>query len=313
MPYDGSSRPFAIGLKPLDPAEWIELDDGLEAFLAEKDRLYAERAEDVFVAEPETVASQREVLEMLAGHLVATYPDLYARIQGGMAIPSLGRTVALDDPLPLKAASRLVQEDLILMRNGAEGWRLAAGSLCFPSSWSLREKFGRPLDEIHGPVPAFGRGTRMSELINRIFDNLAVKKPVLRWNWSIQAGDALHKPFSHDQRLDRAARPTSKFAGDAVASAFIRVERQTLRRLPASGDILFTIRIHLDPVAALARHPDRAALASGLADQLDALDRAQLDYKGLAADRDGLAAYLRWLALEPDPERCEAVFGEDQG
>ena len=26
-PYDGTSRPFTIGLKPLDPENWIEIDD----------------------------------------------------------------------------------------------------------------------------------------------------------------------------------------------------------------------------------------------------------------------------------------------
>ena len=25
-PYDGSAKPFTIGLKPLDPDEWIEVD-----------------------------------------------------------------------------------------------------------------------------------------------------------------------------------------------------------------------------------------------------------------------------------------------
>ena len=28
-PYDGSVKPFTIGLRPLDPAEWIEVDDRL--------------------------------------------------------------------------------------------------------------------------------------------------------------------------------------------------------------------------------------------------------------------------------------------
>lgn len=78
--------------------------------------------------------------------------------------------------------------------------------------------------------------------------------------------------------------------------AFIRVERQTLRKLPASRDILFTIRIHLDPLAVLARHPDRATLAASFAAQLEALDVAQLDYKGLTSDRDRLIAVLNHMA-----------------
>ena len=40
---------------------------------------------------------------------------------------------------------------------------------------------------------------------------------------------------------------------------YLRHKRQTLRRLPASGDILFTIRIYVQPLAALAGQPRRAA------------------------------------------------------
>ena len=57
-------------------------------------------------------------------------------------------------------------------------------------------------------------------------------------------------------------RPAVAISRSRVAAhAFIRVERQTLRKLPVSGDILFTIRIYLDPMAVLRSHPDRAALA----------------------------------------------------
>ena len=37
---------------------------------------------------------------------------------------------------------------------GADGlYRLIGGVLCFPSSWVLRDKLGRPISEVHGPVP----------------------------------------------------------------------------------------------------------------------------------------------------------------
>jgi len=110
-------------------------------------------------------------------------------------------------------------------------------------------------------VPGFGPGTRPAELINRMFDGLQ-GQAVERFNWSIQADNALYHPLSNVERIDRATnRPTRFPDGDVRAHAFIRVERQTLRKLPSSRDILFTIRIHLDPLAVLDRHPDRATLA----------------------------------------------------
>ena len=185
----------------------------------------------------------------------------------------------------------------MLMRRDTAGWRLTAASLCFPSSWTLREKFGRPLGEIHAPVPGFGAGTRTATLIERIFDKLQPAQPVQRFNWSLQAGDGLYHPLSGLEREDRAAARPARFGSEAaLGAAFIRVERQTLRKLAFTGDILFTIRIYLDPMGLLRSRPERAALAASFAGQLLALDAEQLDYKGLTADRDRLVEALRGIA-----------------
>ncbi|RUM97587.1 DUF3445 domain-containing protein [Pseudaminobacter arsenicus] len=300
-PYDGSTKPFTIALKPLDPREWIELDDDLTTYLSEKDRLYATVPGKVFVAQEATVDAQRELLDLLVAHLLEHHPDTYRQEGTRIHIAGGSRSVEVDDTAaPLRVASLLVPEDLILMRRHEDGWRLDAGALCFPSSWSLEEKFGRTMQDIHIPVPAFGPGTRTASIIDRVFDNLLVEQPVQRFNWSLQAGRELYMPFSQQQRIDRATMRPSKFSAedDIAAQAFIRVERQTLRKLPRSGDIVFTIRIYLDPLSTLARHSEATRLASSFADQLDALDQAQLDYKGLAADRDRLAAILRKMQDE---------------
>lgn len=299
-PYDGSSAPFSIGLKQLDLATWIEIDDTFDFQMQEKRRIYAAVSDKVLVAEPGTEAAQQEVFDLLLAHVLEAFPERFRKTEDGVAIagqPMLSAQEISAMP-PLKTASLLAQEDLILMRKGEDGWRLAAGSLCFPSSWTLTEKFGRPLQDIHQPVPSFGPGTRNAELIARMFDNLQVARPVFRFNWSIQAGDALYHPLSNAGRVDRAEQRPSKF-GDAEinAAAFMRVERQTLRKLPSSGDILFTIRIFLDPLGTLARHPDRASLAPSFAAQLMALNVDQLDYKGLTTDRDQLVEALNAIAL----------------
>ncbi|MBX3531758.1 MAG: DUF3445 domain-containing protein [Rhizobiaceae bacterium] len=297
-PYDGSAKPFTIGLKPLDAASWIEIDRHYAAYIAEKRRLMGELPDLVFAAEAGTADAQQEVLDLLTAHLASGGGQDMVSSEVRDAAAAQLRDVAGMEPNipPLNRAALLVQEDLVLMRRGDNGWRLAAASLCFPSSWSLREKFGRPMHEIHTPVPGFGAGTRNAELIERMFDRLQ-GQAVWRLNWSIAVDPSLYLPLSTVERKDRADRRASRFpTEDPVASAFIRVERQTLRKLPASGDILFTIRIHVDPMRVLASHPDRARLAAGFAEQLAAMEEAQLDYKGLAADRDRLVASLRAMA-----------------
>jgi len=304
-PYDGSGKLFQIGLKPLDLSDWIEIDGFLETFLAEKDRLFALHRDKVFVAEEGSEAGQRETLALLAEHLPQRFPEVFHREGGHMHVGATGRTAALDgagEP-PLRTAAKLVPEDLVLMRKGPGGWRLAAASLSFPSSWTLSEKFGRPLADIHAPVPGFGRGTRTAGVIDRIFDNLRPDGPVQRWNWSLQADRTLYLPFSHSERVDRTeGRPGPRFPGpDPVAAAFIRVERQTLRKLPHTGDILFTIRIHLDPMGWMREHPRGPEIAKKFAEQLEGLDEPQLAYKGFGADRDHLIRALRRLADAPAP------------
>jgi hypothetical protein len=51
--------------------------------------------------------------------------------------------------------------------------------------------------------------------------------------------------------------------GPVAKNVYLRLERQTLRKLPESGDILFTIRIYIDPLSALETHPEGASLAAG--------------------------------------------------
>lgn len=291
-PYDGSSKPFTIGLRPLDVARWIEMDERLPAYLGEKNRHFAEHPERVFVAEEGTADAGGEVLALALAHLTENFPQTYRRQGDLIEIAGMNQPVDLVSPgrHPLHTASLLVAEDLVLMRRGEDGWRLAAASLCFPSSWSLAEKFGRPLPDIHRPVPGLGHGSRMETLIARIFDNLKVDQPVERLNWSLQENADLHRPLSHNARLGRQERGGEKAGEEGL---FIRVERQTLRRLPASGDILFTIRIHVDPVAALATHPDRATIAASFAEQIKTLSEEQTGYKGLASMRDEMIETLR--------------------
>ncbi len=285
-PYDGSKQPFTIALEPLGARDWIEVDGHLVRDLAEKERLLATRRDRVAREEPATREAGVEVLAMLAKHLPEKFPETYAQEGAAMRVLPAGRAVPLDgDETPLVTAARLVQEDLCLMRRDERAWRLAAAVLCFPAGWSLADKAGADLSAIHAPVPGFAG--RMENVVARIFDNLRPGAPLLRFNWSIYGDADLHRP------PDAAA---ARFRQDDPARAHVRVERQTLTRLPVSGDILFTIRTHVDPVAALASHPRGRGLAAGLRAQLLALTPDQTSYKGLASARDELARTLDDIA-----------------
>jgi hypothetical protein len=284
-PYDGSSPLFRIGARPLDPARWIVTDARLAADLAAKRELLATRHDEVVALEPGTEAAQAELRDLVVRHLDDAHRTTHRRDGDEMEVLADGRRIRLDADPPLVTAARLVQDDLVLMRRGPAGWRLAAAVLCFPSSWRLADKFGRPIHEVHAPVPGFGAGTRNGELIARMFDNMRADTPMIRWNWSLYGDDALFHP--HDS-------PPQRFgSGEIAGRVFLRVERQTLRRLPDSGDIAFLIRVAVDPLDMLERHSEGARIAAAIADQIEGLDDAQLAYKGLAGDRERLVRRLR--------------------
>jgi hypothetical protein len=291
-PYDGSSQPFTIGLQQLDPDRWIEPDADLGPQLAEKQQILEQYGDLVFRAETGTEAAQQEVLDTLADYLLTHHPALYRR--DGERMHAAGTAVELGDASapPLQRAGLLVQDDLVIMRKGDAGWRIAAAFLAFPSSWSLEEKFGKVMGEVHAPVPDFQAGSRNAGLIERMFDNLSPDRFVVRWNWSVNWRHALYHP-----QPSTTAESASVPARDAV----IRVERQTLRKLPRSGDILFTIRIYLDPVAAIMAQPRATELAASLADQLEGLSIEQAGYKGMLQRRAELVDLLRRKAVSPGP------------
>ena len=245
---DGPWR-LAMGLRRLELTDWLRVDAAHAHQMRLRDRLLHERRDEVAAALPESAAGAAETLALLTAFLPQRFAERWV-LQDGVMIDRVdGRQIDLASDAPLVAAGRLVQEDLCLMRPGPDGYYLAAAVLCFPSHWRLHEKLGRPMAVIHGPVPGFAE--RLGAPVDRFMTTLSVERPVWRVNWSIAENDEL---FSPDDRA--AHRPAT---GRTVADAlFLRVERQTLRRLPHSGDVLFTIHTAVSPLTEAIGCPRRA-------------------------------------------------------
>ncbi|WP_370339640.1 heme-dependent oxidative N-demethylase subunit alpha family protein, partial [Parvularcula marina] len=77
IPFENGHPGFKIALKPLDPARWIEPDEGLGDRLTEKAHLDETAADEVFRASPEADAAQRETLRLLSRYLLEHHPSFY--------------------------------------------------------------------------------------------------------------------------------------------------------------------------------------------------------------------------------------------
>lgn len=152
---------------------------------------------------------------------------------------------------PLLAASRLVSDDLCLMERREHGWTLTAASLCAPSFFSAAEAVGKPLAGLHGPVPGFNDS--LLPRVARIFDHLPDGQILERRNWTV-VNDP--EPFQPDPAPFRARLPRQS-TEEIAASLHVRRERQTLRRAPRTGAVLFTIRIWTERLEDLLAEPAR--------------------------------------------------------
>ncbi len=291
-------RPFAdlpfrvsMSLLPLDFADWVEADSDFAPQLAEKRRLMAERRHDVFGALPEARAACDEFLGLLLANVVAHHASRFVPEGPGVRLLGLDEVVAPGDPHwhPLELAGRLVQEDWCIMQAEAAGapYRLTAASLCFPSRWKLHEKLGLPMAGIHGPVPIYAE--RLSAPVDRFFSVLKVEKPVRRHNWSIYDDPRLFQPTGHGMtEADQSI--TAENVGSRI---WLRIERQTLVRLPQSGAIVFGIRTHRHSLSQLEAEPRSAA---DLAEAIRTMPPDMALYKSVGRLEGPLLAYLDRIA-----------------
>jgi hypothetical protein len=285
FPFKNAPFRMAMGLNELDLRDWIQIDEHFADELALKERLLAERHAQVFRAAPETETASREVLELLTAHLLTHFPHWFRRDGSAFTLLLTGKTYDLNDARlhPLDLAARLVQEDLCLMQARGDSYRLTAASVCFPSRWNMPDKIDHDLLGIHGVVPFYADALGMKT--DRFFELLTEDMPVWRMNWNVHEDPTLFQPEG-----SKRPRPDPEFtAENAGEKLWIRIERQTLRRLAASGAILFAIRTYRYPLSILRRRPDIAAELAGAIRHMPP-ETAQYKSQGVFAE-----AALAWL------------------
>lgn len=268
LPFLDGPRPagqddfrWRLGVRPLDLRDWIELGPDADAAIAAKDELNRTHPSTVFASLDDVEAEAQEAADALVGHLRTRWPERYA---GATLRPDLH---------PLDAVARLVPEDLVLMTerpdsDGTPRLVFAAGSVCFPNRWDLRSKIGLPLRAVHAPVAQLN--DQLALPIDRFFERLTPDKAFWRLGWGVLDTPDWYTP------LDGTAAPRPD--DPQPADLFLRVERETLRRFPRTGAVLFTIRTYLTAIPNVLG--DRL-VAERLMAALDALPDDVRTYKDL--------------------------------
>ena len=296
LPFARGAYRMAMDLMTVPEAEWFEVDACYPAEMAERRRLLATSRTDVFAALPQSDDARHEALLLVVNALTTHHPTWFEQDGDLVRNHLTGEAWSTKSVDPLELAGRLVQDDLCLVQNEADGPVFTAGVLCFPSRWRLMDKIGKPLAAVHGPVPFYA--DRLSRPVDRFMRHLKPGPIASRLNWSLLDDPALFQP-SGKWRVAGKADITQQNVGHRI---FLRVERQTLRRLPTSEAVLFGIRVHVYPLERVISGYNRASI---LLEAVRALPADTQRYKSLLPFRSALLTWLaartQAFAAETDP------------
>ncbi|MDX1951308.1 MAG: DUF3445 domain-containing protein [Verrucomicrobiota bacterium] len=171
---------------------------------------------------------------------------------------------------------------LLLKKNESGAFQFVGGSVCFPSSWKPEEKFGKPLAEIHSPVPHLNEeiGTQIHLFLQRLRPGHSWE----RYNWGLSRSSELNQ---HPVRKLPPLLPETE-PGDI----WVRIEHQSLLALPVTTGILFGIRIVNVPLLDLLKD---SQISMHFARMLRTMPEEMARYKGILAIRPNLLRHIASL------------------
>ncbi|CCX04519.1 Similar to conserved hypothetical protein [Aspergillus fumigatus Af293]; acc. no. XP_752756 [Pyronema omphalodes CBS 100304] len=300
LPY----RPFrhgpkyfiTMGLRRLSFSDWIELDSDYLSYHSQKASRIISRGKKCCDTLPSALPHAYELLEELCRYLPARYPSLYRKTDRGMDNIVTGESFdIMERPLkedPMQMAARWVQDDLAIMVEGGDGqYYLQAGATLLTGFWRLGDKMGMGLDEIHrsGDVPGFE--SKLRKGMENFFGRLKVEECMGRSNYFIQVdGELPWSPSigSEDGQPGEFGWFTAE-GEKPIEQIYFRSERQSLRRLPKTGGVVFTIRTYFVPVTEIVKEP---YVPGRLASAIRSWDDDVAKYKGRERYEKVLLAYL---------------------
>lgn len=221
-----TGSPRLPGTEPVPVDDLVRVDDAFARQMALRARLMGEGADLVHALAADAVPAAQELLETVLGMLDAR---LDYSVERDRVIRPDGTIARIDRESQLMTLGLLVQNDFCLMQKRADEHVLTGAILCFPASWTLVEKFNRPLSMIHGQVDEYDANIGLR--VQRLFDGIEPGRPLVRYNALRYEDATLFQPRRENDRRDHPV-------GDAK---YVRSERQCLFRLPGTGAVVFAI------------------------------------------------------------------------
>lgn len=246
---------------------------------------------------PHMMEAQWDTLELLMESLARDYPQHFSLTTDGDHWTWENRPLGIRDSFtfgdpatlpqePFEYITRQVQGDFTLHGQRDNMLYMDGGMVTCQADWSLDFDLGMNWYEWHGPVPKAHQMGIFDRALKFLL-NLQVERPVRRLNWTMTINPRMDtSPENyHKWGIDRAS-VTPENVGE---KAHLRVELQTLWRLPRSNAIIFSIRCYLISMEELVTIPKWARRFHRV---LGTLPDELADYKGLIGYRPIVLDYL---------------------
>ncbi len=230
LPQDMWDPPRLPGIRPVD-GTWILQDEAYSGQMALREALLNTQRSKVLQQPDSVLVAANELLDCV----LADLQQIGFVVSGSDVLCPDGRRVPLDRDDPLVTLGRLVQCDFCLHEKVAAEHVMQGAVLCFPASWTLAEKIGKPLTAIHDPVDEYDTG--LAQRVQRLFDGVQVGRPLWRYNQLWYDNPALFAPRTE---MDRRS-----IAIGSREDQFLRTERQTIFRLPRCRWVVFAIHTYV--------------------------------------------------------------------
>jgi hypothetical protein len=257
---------FHMGLRRGSPADFFRPTSAHAALLAERKSWLADKTQTCSAFRPECAELLSECIA-LATEWKSITDEQQIELGGCRTLETRGQCLG-----------KIWEPDFLLLGAGT-AFQLLGGCVCFPSSWNLLEKIGRPLEFIHDPVP--GLNTELGRGIDSFMSRLTPGTAWLRHNWGLTRSPELNQhPSRNLPRLDSSI---------GLNEVWLRVEHQALVALPRTRGILFAIRVAHHSLTEVKQH---AAAAERLGRAVRTMPEPVAVYKGIAAARERICVLL---------------------
>jgi hypothetical protein len=249
---------LTIALTKMEPDWWLEIENTYVSRIAQRRALFKEYGKKVIDYLPGSELACKELMEMCLQFYCARYPKLFhlsadKKIFHNGILKEDSHITALH---PLHVLLNNVPEDFgIVLRNEEDGqYYFRAGVICSSLGWNVSTKIGMNLREIHKPIPDYKE--KMSFSMDRYFSKMPTNAPIQRGSWGLEVGTPLFMPPGDPHERLREVQQK----GLTVEDCNLRVDWQTLRRLPLSAGIVFNYKALFTPVTEFRDEPYVPAL-----------------------------------------------------